>query len=280
MLPHNSVKWIKRWQMHIGMAAFRNIISESIRFYYKKKWYDLSGWKIYVTPIIRTRINAKKSNYPAKIYFIVMIFQKRRSYPFVLFIPREYFSFKNVKLNTKNWNYPAKNDFTVMIFQKPRSYPIVLVIPQSFLTLILFGHTKRIQHSSICLRYRTKLLLWSVIRFGLPNLQVYPQINFFLRPNKINLRPSRKGRQLSISSLQMTILWLCISMLCCDDTLRSLFATWTSGGFVTVVARNGLKTIQWVVSCSPFLKNGSTVFKIFHGRPQIFMFQWSKTSVT
>ena len=103
----------------------------------EKKWYDLSGWKIYVTPIIRTRINAKKSNYPAKIYFIVMIFQKRRSYPFVLFIPREYFSFKNVKLNTKNWNYPAKNDFTVMIFQKPRSYPIVLVIPESFLTLIL-----------------------------------------------------------------------------------------------------------------------------------------------
>ena len=25
-----------------------------------------------------------------------------------------------------------------------------------------------------------------------------------------------------------------------------------------------------------FGKNGSTVFKIFHGRPQIFMFQWSK----
>ena len=123
-----------------------------------------------------------------------MIFQKRRSYPFVLFIPREYFSFKNVKLNTKNWNYPAKNDFTVMIFQKPRSYPIVLVIPESFLTLILCPfwhehaacHTKRIQHSSIRLRYHTKLLLWLMIRFGLPNLQIYPKIIFFLRPSRVS----------------------------------------------------------------------------------------------
>ena len=46
-------------------------------------------------------MNAKKSNYPAKIYFIVMIFQIRRSYPFVLFIPQEHFSFKNIKLNAK-----------------------------------------------------------------------------------------------------------------------------------------------------------------------------------
>ena len=38
--------------------------------------------------------------------------------------------------------------------------------------------------------------------------------------NEINLRPSRKCTQSSISSLQMTILWLCISMSCCDDTLR------------------------------------------------------------
>lgn len=38
--------------------------------------------------------------------------------------------------------------------------------------------------------------------------------------NEINLHPSRKCTQISISSLQMTILRLCISMLCYDDTLR------------------------------------------------------------
>ena len=70
-------------------------------------------------------------------------------------------------------------------------YPILLVIPGSFLTLILcpFWHEhtcRRIQHSSIRLRYRTKLLLWSVIRFGLSNLQVYPKINFFLRPSRVS----------------------------------------------------------------------------------------------
>ena len=51
-------------------------------------------------------------------------------------------------------------------------------------------------------------------------------------------------------------------------------------GFVTVVASSRLKTIQWLVFCSPFLNNGSTIFKSFHGRPQIFMFQWSKKTVT
>ena len=97
---------------------------------------------------------------------------------------------------------------------------------------------------------------------------------FMGQHNKIYLRPSRKCRQLSIPSLQTTILRLCISTLCCDVTLRSSFSTCTSRGSVTVVARYRLKTIQWLVSCSPFLKNGSNVFKIVHGT--IFMFQWSK----
>ena len=97
---------------------------------------------------------------------------------------------------------------------------------------------------------------------------------FMGQHNKINLRPSRKCKQISISSLQTTILRLCISTLCCDVMLRSSFPTCTSRGSVTVVARYRLKTIQWLVSCSPFLKYGSTVFKIVHGT--IFMFQWSK----
>ena len=48
----------------------------------------------------------------------------------------------------------------------------------------------------------------------------------------------------------MTTFWLCISMLCCDDTLRSLFATCTSCGLVRVVGRSRLKTIQLLVFCS------------------------------
>lgn len=36
----------------------------------------------------------------------------------------------------------------------------------------------------------------------------------------MNLRPQREMYKLSISSLQMTILRLNISMLCCDDTVR------------------------------------------------------------
>ena len=60
-----------------------------------------------------------------KIIFIVIIFQKRRSYSIVLFFPRKYFSFKNVKLNMKKWNYPAKNYFTTIKLKKRISYPIV-----------------------------------------------------------------------------------------------------------------------------------------------------------
>ena len=181
-----------------------------------------------------------------------------------------------------------------MIFHKPRSYPIFLVIPESFLTLILcpfwHEHTCSVSYQKDPALFDSFKIPHQVVVVVSDTVWVLELAslskNKFLftaltgQHNKINLRPSGKGRQLSISSLQMTILWLCISMLCCDDKLRSLFATWKSGGFVTVVVRNGLKTIQWLVSCSPFLKNGSTVFKIFHGRPQIFLFQWSKKSVS
>ena len=95
-LHYNFVKWIKRWQiniynifnpmeiffsrdvladvmsvhdrnrkhahaiefwlvLHISMVTFNNFFKLYI-FATRKKWYDLSGWKIYVTPIIRTRI--------------------------------------------------------------------------------------------------------------------------------------------------------------------------------------------------------------------------------
>ena len=223
-----------------------------------------------------------------------MIFQKRRSYPFVLFIPQEYFSFKNIKLNPKKWNYPAKNDFTVMIFKKPRSYPIVLVIPESFLTVILcpFWHEHpcsvsyqkdpalfdffKIPHRVVVVVNDT---VWASELASLSrNKCRFTALAF--QHNKINLRPSRKGRQLSISGLQMTILGLCISMLCCDDTLRSSFATWTSGGFVTVVARNGLKQSSVWYLVLHFLRMVLLFSKFFMEDPKHLSFNGAKKKLS
>ena len=67
--------------------------------------------------------------------------------------------------------------------------------------------------------------------------------------DKINSRRSRKCTQLSVSSLQKTISWLCISKRFCDDTLRSSFATRMSRDLMTVVARNRFKIIHWLVYC-------------------------------
>ena len=97
--------------------------------------------------------------------------------------------------------------------------------------------------------------------------------------DEFNLRPSRKCTQLSVSSLQKTISRLCISMLFCDDTLRSSFATCVSRGLKTVVARHRQNNPMAGILFSKeiiYRKNGSTVFSIFYGRPQIFVVQWSK----
>ena len=100
--------------------------------------------------------------------------------------------------------------------------------------------TRGIKHSSIRLRYLTKLMLWSLIRFWLANLQIHLQINVFSQ----SLRVSRKCTQLSISSLQKTISRLHISKLFCDDTLGSSFATCMSRDLITVVARSRFKIIH------------------------------------
>ena len=97
--------------------------------------------------------------------------------------------------------------------------------------------------------------------------------------DEFNLRPSRKWAQLSVSSLQKTISRQCISMLFCDDTLRLSFATCVSCGLMTVVARHRQKNPMVAILFSKeimYRKNGSTVFNIFHGRPQIFVVQWAK----
>ena len=71
---------------------------------------------------------------------------------------------------------------------------------------------------------------------------------------------------------------LCISMLFCEDTLRS-FATCVSRGLMTVVARDRQNNPMVGILFSKeiiYRENGSIVFNIFHGRPQIFVVQWSK----
>ena len=96
--------------------------------------------------------------------------------------------------------------------------------------------------------------------------------------DEFNLRPSRKCVQLSASSLQKTMSRLCISMLFCDDTLRS-FATCVSRGLVTVVARHRQNNPMVGILFSKeiiYRENDSIVFNIYHGRPQIFVVQWSK----
>ena len=99
-----------------------------------------------------------------------------------------------------------------MIFHKPRSYPIFLVIPESFLTLILcpFWHEHtcsvsyqkdpalfdsfKIPHQVVIVVSNT---VWALELASLSK-------NKFLftaltgQHNKIYLRPSRKGRKLSI----------------------------------------------------------------------------------
>ena len=92
--------------------------------------------------------------------------------------------------------------------------------------------------------------------------------------------PSGKCTQLSISSLQMTILRLNISMLCCDDTVRwdlliivrDTHVTWCYDSCCT----RSFEYHPMTGYISIFWKNGSIFFKISLGRPLIFIFKWSK----
>ena len=70
----------------------------------------------------------------------------------------------------------------------------------------------------------------------------------------------------------MTKFWLCISMLCCDDTLRSSFVTCTSRGLVTVIKRSRLKTIQWLVFCSSKILNFERMVLLFSKSFYFFIF--------
>ena len=103
-----------------------------------------------------------------------------------------------------------------MIFHKPRSYPIFLVIPESFLTLILcpfwHEHTCSVSYQkdpalfdSFKIPHEVVVVVsFLTVWYGLGSRNYKFIQNKFLftaltgQHNKINLRPNRKGRQLSI----------------------------------------------------------------------------------
>ena len=64
--------------------------------------------------------------------------------------------------------------------------------------------------------------------------------------NEIHLRPSSQSIQLSIFSLQMTQLWLCFSLLYCDETLR-----WD----LQIIARDMHVTWYYDSCCTRSFKN-------------------------
>ena len=130
-----------------------------------------------------------------------MIFEKRRSYSTVLFIPREYFGLKNFKLNANKSNYPAKNYFIVMIFQNRRSYQLFYLFLDLILCQFWNEHPHRVSYQSDQApvdAFKVPLLLQLII----PAVWARKLANLFTNKwlfttltgqhNEITLRPSSK----------------------------------------------------------------------------------------
>ena len=130
-----------------------------------------------------------------------MIFEKRRSYSTVLFIPREYFGLKNFKLNANKSNYPAKNYFIVMIFQNRRSYQLFYLFLDLILCQFWHEHPYSVSYQSdqaLFDAFKVPLLLQLII----PVVWVRELANLFTNKwlfttltsqhNEITLRPSSK----------------------------------------------------------------------------------------
>ena len=86
--------------------------------------------------------------------------------------------------------------------------------------------TRGTKLSSIRLRYRTKLLLWLLIRFGLSNLRVPLQINVFLQTSRVSTMKSTYAPAGNVHNYPFPVCkWQyydCVFQCCavCDDTLR------------------------------------------------------------
>ena len=135
------------------MVAFNKFFWVYI-FAARKKWCDLSGWKIDLTSIIRTRIKSEEIKLSCQKFFYCYDISKTKKFFSCFIYPWGFFSYN---------------------------------------TLFNFGtnpHTacpnRGIKNSSTRLRYRTKLLMRLMIQSGLANLQIYLQINVFLQTSRVS----------------------------------------------------------------------------------------------
>ena len=97
ILCHYSVKWIKRLQVHIGMVAFNKFFWVYI-FAARKKWCDLSGWKIDVTSIIRARIKSEEIKLSCQKFFYCYDISKTKKFSGCFNYPWGFFSFNTLSI--------------------------------------------------------------------------------------------------------------------------------------------------------------------------------------
>ena len=100
-LCYYSVKWIKRWQIHIGMVAFNKFLWVYV-FAARKKWCNLSGWKIDVTSIIRARIKSEEIKLSCQNFFYCYDISKTKNFSSCFIYPRGFFSFNTLSILARN----------------------------------------------------------------------------------------------------------------------------------------------------------------------------------
>ena len=94
-LCYNSVKWIKRreiqlvWWLSISFSGF---------LLQGKKWCDLSGWKIDVTSIIRTRIKSEEIKLSCQKFFYSYDISKTKKFSSCFIYPWGFFSFNTLSI--------------------------------------------------------------------------------------------------------------------------------------------------------------------------------------
>ena len=164
-----------------------------------------------------------------------MIFQKRRSFPVVLFIPEGFLAL----ILRQFWHEHPYS----MSYQRDQALFDSFKVPYQVVDAV---------NDTVWARELANLFTNKCLFTTLTG-----------KHYEINLRPSRNCRLLSISSLEMTTFGLCIPMLCCDDTLRWSFGTCTSRCLVTVFGRSRLETIQWLVFCSSKILNFERMVLLF-----------------
>ena len=108
-LCYNSVKWIKRWQIHIGMVTFNKFFWVYI-FAARKKWCDLSGWKIDVTCIIQTRIKSEEIKLSCQKFFYCYGISKTKKFSSCFIYPWGFFNFNTLSILARTPIQPVLTD--------------------------------------------------------------------------------------------------------------------------------------------------------------------------